>query len=950
MSAPRDPLDPARLTRLAWLADQALEHSDETRAPWLASLSPDDRRDALALLAADAQSPAFLGSDATRIGSRIGPYRLVAELGRGGMGVVYLGERDDDRFRQQVAIKLLPAALRSPERLSRFLQERRLLAALDHPNIARVIDAGEADGLPWFALDYVDGVPIDQADCGSRARVACVMEWLEQAARALAAAHARLVVHCDLKPANMLIDATGQVRLLDFGIARLLDEADGGDAGRPQRLTRDYAAPEQLAGGAVDVRTDLYALGRVGYVLLAGDPQQSLAETNASVPAQASLEALRTGRDPRIDADAIAILGRLLAHDPDHRYPSAEALIADLAARREHLPVAARRGGAAYRGRRWLYRHRFPALIGSLFVALLLVTAIGARQQASQARLAAGRAELARNFVAELFSRDGGAAGETIRATDLIARGLDRADRTFAGEPALRLEYRALLGGLYSRLGAHDEARSVLAETLAESARVIGASAPLTLSIRLDAVEAELAAGQGDAALGLLDELASGALPSALQARALALRGEAHRLQGSFAAAEASFTAAVALDRQHEDRDALARDLAYLGSLATSRRDPVEARARLEEALTIFDAGFGGDHPQVADLLHDLGNTATELGDLGAAIRHLQRSKVLYEAQFGKSHPAVAAIAAELGKLALRAGQPAEARVQFERALAIDENRFGNDHPRTIAAVDGLARSLAELGERDAARALVDDVHGRVADAASPAVARLELTRGALALSALDLPAAREAFSVAAQSLAGNDPEAAGLALRGAGISAWLAGDASLAFVDLTAADAALSGQLPPGHPDRLLLQADLANVASALGEQDPAKLLIASAGQNAAALPVGHPLRQRIAIARAWIALREDAVTEAEAALSEADAAADYAPFSAFERDLIRTGLAVRAGHCPGEPAMPDDPGLPPVLQQQLRDWIAGCSADPESGHQDPARIERPTPASPPT
>ncbi len=275
---------------------------------------------------------------------RVGPYRLTGVLGRGGMGVVARGERDDGVFDQQVAIKLMRGQLHSPDALNRFLTERRILGRLVAPGIARILDGGSHGGIPWLAMDLVEGASITDHAAAARLALPARLALFRQACAAVAFAHRALVIHADIKPSNILVDAAGTAKLVDFGIAQLMGDAGGGDTA----LTRHYAAPERLAGGPPSVAADVFALGRVLADLLAGQ---------------------------RVDADLAAIAAKAVAADPAQRYPDVPALLADLDARDQHWLVSARATPLLARAAKFLRRQRIATGIGlGLIAATALVS------------------------------------------------------------------------------------------------------------------------------------------------------------------------------------------------------------------------------------------------------------------------------------------------------------------------------------------------------------------------------------------------------------------------------------------------------------------------------------------------------------------------------------------------------------------------------------------------
>jgi serine/threonine protein kinase len=350
---------------------------------------------------------------------RLGPYRLIGELGAGGMGTVFLAERVDGGFDQRVAIKLIRTGLGGRDVVRRFRMERQILAGLDHPNIARLLDGGEtAGGVPYLVMDYVDGVPIDRY-CHERGLdLRRRLELFCDVCAAVQFAHQRLVVHRDLKPGNILVDASGTAKLLDFGIARLVEAGDGAaDSATVNAFTPEYASPEQVRGAPITTASDVYSLGVLLYRMLTGrspyhadktrladlvqeivskEPERpSVSLTSRATADDAGesrpLDSKRLQRELRGDLDNIVLMA--LRKEPERRYASVEQLAEDV---RRHLadrPVRARGSAFSYRARKFLVRNRVGAALGALAVAALLGTAAYALRQAHLARDQAARAE-----------------------------------------------------------------------------------------------------------------------------------------------------------------------------------------------------------------------------------------------------------------------------------------------------------------------------------------------------------------------------------------------------------------------------------------------------------------------------------------------------------------------------------------------------------------------------
>ena len=417
-------------------------------------------------------------------GAIIGVYRLVRELGVGGMGVVWLADRIDGQIARSVALKLPHVHLLSGTARERFARERNILARLQHPHIAHLFDAGlTADGRPYLALEYIEGEPITHWCRRRRASIEQRLDLLEQVMAAVEYAHSRLVVHRDLKPSNVLVTADGTVKLLDFGIAKMLAADD--PVSTPDTLTRagqqmatpGYSAPEQIAGEAVTTRADVYALGVMLYELLCGRrPFPDHGRTDAAgVPAPLcssligpefteTMGGARTATLRKaVRGDLDAILAKAVDVSPDRRYASVEALAADIVRHRTHRPIHAQRISSWALAAKFLRRHRIGAgLVAALLVTMATGIALVA-WQAKEAAQQARRAEAAKAFLVDIFSAsDPRIASDkprgTITARELLDLGAQRIEREFAADPATEIDLLGTVANIYRELGATEQA------------------------------------------------------------------------------------------------------------------------------------------------------------------------------------------------------------------------------------------------------------------------------------------------------------------------------------------------------------------------------------------------------------------------------------------------------------------------------------------------------------
>lgn len=722
--------------------------------------------DVAALLAADAGAGEFLAAPAGVVarevvadwlgetagagvaGAQVGPYRLVSRLGRGGMGEVWEAERADGQFEQRVALKLLKRGMDSEEILRRFLRERQILAGLTHPGIARLLDGGlAADGRPYFALEKVDGRPITDHARERQLTVSDRLRLLIAVAEAVDAAHRQLVVHRDLKPSNILVTAAGEVRLLDFGIAKLLGEGDDATqltALGQRALTPAYAAPEQILGETVTTATDVYALGVVLYELLSGKLPHSRSTTSATVlaaevgrettprlvSAVRQPEASQIARlglpprelkrlDRRMAGDLETILARALAREPERRYASAIELAADLQRHLDGRPVRARPDSRLYRLRKFVTRHR----VGVTAAALVLLSLAGglsaalhqageARRERDRARAEAERARRVVQFLADVFAEadpDRGRAAD-LPSRELLARGAARVERDLADEPELAAELLHTIGNVDRQLGLHDRARPLLERALELRRAAFGEEHP-DVAASLDAlgwsahVAGASAAARSDleAALAMRERLLGPDHPDV--ARTLNGLANVYKVLGELDLARAAFVRAIVIVESAAPRDEalLARLENNYGLLLRSLSEPVAARAHLERALALHEAVSGPESGVVATTLDNLADLAASSGEPERALEMSRRALAINERVYGTEHPTIGLSLNTVGYTLRRLGRCAEARAPLERAHAVLTAAYGPSH-RAIGFVErNLAACEADLGRREAA-------------------------------------------------------------------------------------------------------------------------------------------------------------------------------------------------------------------------------------------------------
>jgi serine/threonine-protein kinase len=679
----------------------------------------------------------------------IGPYRLIREVGRGGMGAVYLAERSDGQYEKQVAIKLVPPGPDAARLGRRFLAERRILASLEHPNIATLLDGGvSAQGLPYLVMEYVEGERIDAWCDRRRLTVRERLALFDSVAAAVQFAHQHLIVHRDLKPGNILVTAGGQVKLLDFGIAKLVaDEPSFPDAPVTATgvivATPEYASPEQIRGEPVSTASDIYALGVLLYELLAGRRPyvvggRSHEELARAVCEQASerpsVAAARAGAEPgaaRISADRGTTpdaLRRSLAGDldtivlaalrkePALRYASVQSLRDDLRRHLDGFPVLARPATRRYRTAKFLRRNRGKVAAASLVALAVAGGLAGTTWQARAASRQADRAERVRTFLTGIFaiSDPDTARGRTITARELLDRGAAQLGTGLERVPEIRAEMLGVVGTLYQKLGLFQEARPLL-EMAVQVQRSRGASA------RLD-----LAAASNDLA-SLLYHLAEYEEAERLAREALAARrrglpehdrrvaesitqlANILREKGALEEADSLNRESLRLDRAREDTAAVAASLGDLSAVLWRRGRNDEARAAAEESLALHRRLYGDVHTETAEAQRALAVVQTQQGEYQSAERALGEVLRIRERLLGPDHPQVASALGDLGQAYWRQGKTAEAEAAHRRSLAIKRAALGPEHPEIATSLNNLATTRYSAGSYPEAALLFEE-------------------------------------------------------------------------------------------------------------------------------------------------------------------------------------------------------------------------------------------------
>ncbi|AKS41166.1 serine/threonine-protein kinase [Wenzhouxiangella marina] len=870
----------------------ALDRPAEDRQDWLAEAAGDDPAvltEVLALLDADAAATgeqdaigriirdgaraldeASDDPEGGRIGQALGAWRLERHVASGGMGRVFLARRADGEYQALAAIKLL-RGFPDDEALARLRRERQILADLDHPNIAGLLDGGSTeDGQPWLAIEWIDGRTIDawcsDRDLDDRQRVALVIK----VCAAVEAAHQRLVVHRDIKPGNVLVGKDGEPKLLDFGIAKLVDDSSAGTATRVRYYTPDFSSPEQVEGRAMTTLSDVYSLGR----LLA-----------------AVLEAGRPGY--RLPSELGAIVERATEAEPAQRYPGARALADDLENWLADRPVQAAAIGTLRRLAKFARRHRAAFATGTAAMLLLLAAGVWivlenarARAAETEARRAAAQAEQVLTMMTGMIeaSRPGAAGGRDLTVAEMLEAG-ERQQRSIAiDDPALDSRLQLALGEAWKALEEFDPAIERLAEAAAQ-AREAGDASTAVRALAAQAIVLTWNGRQEEAGAVLesaFADLEDGpAIEPSLRAELLNARGVWAIEDGRPDEARRDLEAALEIRQSIEpDSTAVAATLHTLGIAADRHGQPERALAFLDRALALKLGLRGRLDVSYANTQHVRGMVLRRLGRFDEAAEAMRDMIAIRQALFGDDDPLGNVNANEMANLLHDRGDYGQAIDFYRRAITADRRnqddapgdsewiylnnlaaahedrgdfrtavglleqsialraaKFGDEHLNTVRAQDNLSRVLISLGEFERAESL----NGRVVDQRRQQlgpdhpdvrIARLRGLRIAAERQPTDAAAVR-AYVGAVEAWLSDQPATGSRALAQRGHAGRLLigiGELDRARGHLRAASSGYRSALAEDHPRAAELELHLARIDRLEGRREAAEARLAAA------------------------------------------------------------------------------------------------------------------------
>jgi serine/threonine-protein kinase len=709
-----------------------------------------------------------------QINKRIGPYQIIKEIGSGGMGAVFLANRVDGQFEQQVALKLIKPGMHSGDIISRFEHERQILAQLQHPNIARLLDGGMSDdGLPYFSMEYVSGMPIDRYCDHHQLSIEDRIELFITICHTVQFAHNNLIIHRDLKPGNIFVTNDGSVKLLDFGIAKVFDEdkdLPGLTRTGNYAMTPEYSAPEQIQRKMITTASDVYTLGLILYELLTGlrpfkfnsssllDIERIITSTEPERPSsvikklqsqtseennnllktigeyrQVSSDRLR--RKLGGDLDNICMLA--LNKEPARRYGSADQLGRDLQRYLKGLPVRARKESLSYRTQKFIRRHRWSVL-SSTFVIFTLISIVTyytilLSNERDKAIAEAEKAKAVSTFLEDLFksSDPSESKGATITAREILERGSDRIESELSEQPEIQARMFDVIGTVYYTLGLFEEALPLFYKSLKLRNSMYNKNHP-DIALSLNNIGY------------LYCEMGEYLLADSLLNKALAInkRHLSHydpefakvygglawnwNLRGDYKKADSLYRKAIEIQHINNDPN-VGVNYNNLALLMHEMNRYEEADEYFKKSLDILQDAYGEVHPEVATTYYNYGQLQRDVDNIDEAIEIHKKVLSLDRQLYGDEHPNIAYSLNGLASMMDKTGNTAEAEKLYRQALLLRRKLLGKEHPDVGYSLNNLGRALVKRGAFDEAEKLFFealDIHRRGNGENHPAVAR----------------------------------------------------------------------------------------------------------------------------------------------------------------------------------------------------------------------------------
>lgn len=761
------------------LFDEALDRPPEEREAFLDEACdgrPALRRELASLLDAEAASEGFLEEEAVSFAApaydpeeggsladdplaapahRVGPYELKEEIGRGGMSRVFRAVRADGGFDQTVAVKLLRIGLDTAAARRRFRLEQQVLAKLQHPHIAALLDGGVTeDDVPYLVMEYVDGQPLTTYCDENGLSIPKRLDLLENVGQALQHAHRNLVVHRDLKPTNVLVTKEGTVKLLDFGIAKLLDEAESSITLPQTRtgvrpMTPAYAAPEQIREEAVSTATDVYQFGVLTYEVLTGHRpfegaagrgvEQAILETDPRPPStvvskprsDAESEsctgpvtptAISAARDTtprqlchRLEGDLNTIVTTALRKEPGRRYASIEAMLGDLDRYREGQPIEARSASLKYRAQKFVQRHRWGVGITMAFLGLIVAFGALLVQQRERAEQEAQKAEIVSSYLVDLFSTGRPySPADTVTARTLVRRGLNRVAR-LEDRPVVQAEMLDALGQASRGIGEWEQADSLLQRALTLRRRHLNPPHPDLVASMLHVADTRRIGQRLWEARPLYEEALSmnrQLHPHNQRHRTAILEGLAKTMsqQGAPDSAEALMRGAIDLRRRQHGGSYHGQSLDQMNLARIVQRQGKhgEAEALYRAGLRTMQTGTGYTSPERVAAYKNFGDLLSKKGEHAAAATYYRRAIQLTVNEMGKGHPRARRARDKLYEILIERGRYDDALRVARVNLEILRQRYAPSHPAVPTAYQRVGHLMDNIGRSAEAEPLLE--------------------------------------------------------------------------------------------------------------------------------------------------------------------------------------------------------------------------------------------------
>jgi eukaryotic-like serine/threonine-protein kinase len=724
-------MNPERWKIIQSLFERALELDKTERQKFLDRECGEDKElinEVNSLISADEKGHSiFSGSAAEYIGfdeknlngKILGKYRVIKQIGTGGMGSVFLAERADGVFEQKVALKVVKPGMNSYEIIKRFEGERQILAKLRHINIASLLDGGISDiGLPYFTMEYVEGKPITEYCDEKNLNIEQRLDIFKKVCTAVLYAHQNLVIHRDIKPGNILVKEDGTVKLLDFGIAKVFEEDEDNKSLTRTGLrvmTPEYASPEQVKGETVSTATDIYSLGLILYQLLSGYPPYEVNTTSAleleriicltepQKPSTMITKIPTSGRDSiqqtssevisgkrsttvsklrkRISGDLDNICLTAIRKEPERRYNSIAQLIHDIDNHLNGLPVSARKSTASYRTRKFITRHRTGVVVASIAVLIIaIVTTFYTMRLAAErdkAKLEAEKSKKVSEFLAGIFkvSDPEQSRGETITARELLDNGVKRIGTELSDQPEVLANMFGVTGNVYKSLGLYKDAKILLQKGYSLNDSLFGYNSPETAKNLNDLANLDFAMGDYNSAI----ENYIGAIE---------IRKKVHG----------------------EQSPETAESMNGLGLVLREEGKYDEAEKLIKASLIVRKKYFLAKGPEVAESLNNLALIKEDQGKYEEAKELFEESLGIKEKLYTRIHPSVSRTFGDLAFLLQQMGKYEEASELFNKTLEIDKSLYGEHHPEVSTDLYNLGSNTALMGDLDAAENLYTQV------------------------------------------------------------------------------------------------------------------------------------------------------------------------------------------------------------------------------------------------